>query len=79
MGVAFTASLQPGGMGASSRRPSGERGAVVKGNESVIGTLNDLLGLELAAINQYLAHSKMCQNWGTSASPSGSGRSPSRR
>lgn len=36
----------------------------MKGNERVIGTLNDLLGLELSAINQYLAHSKMCQNWG---------------
>jgi bacterioferritin len=30
----------------------------------VIGRLNDLLSLELSAINQYLAHSKMCQHWG---------------
>lgn len=36
----------------------------MKGNEVVIGPLNDLLSLELSAINQYLAHSKMCQNWG---------------
>lgn len=36
----------------------------MKGNEHVIQRLNDLLSLELAAINQYLAHSKMCQNWG---------------
>lgn len=36
----------------------------MKGNEGVIGRLNDLLSLELSAINQYLAHSKMCQNWG---------------
>ncbi len=54
----------PAGCGNPPDVPPGERGAVVKGNESVIGKLNDLLGLELAAINQYLAHSKMCQNWG---------------
>jgi len=36
----------------------------MEGNELVIGRLNDLLSLELSAINQYLAHSKMCQNWG---------------
>ncbi len=54
----------PAGCGNPPDVPPGERGAVVKGNERVIGTLNDLLGLELSAINQYLAHSKMCQNWG---------------
>jgi bacterioferritin len=36
----------------------------MKGNEQVIGTLNDLLADELTAINQYMVHSEMCANWG---------------
>ena len=36
----------------------------MKGNPDVIGLLNQGLGLELTAINQYLAQSKMCKNWG---------------
>jgi len=51
----------------------------MKGNEVVIGRLNDLLSLELGAINQYLAHSKMCQNWGYERLAERFGRSRSRR
>jgi bacterioferritin len=36
----------------------------MKGNEKVIGTLNMLLADELTAINQYMVHSEMCDNWG---------------
>jgi bacterioferritin len=36
----------------------------MKGNEKVIETLNSLLTEELAAINQYMVHSEMCDNWG---------------
>jgi bacterioferritin len=36
----------------------------MKGNAEVIGLLNQGLALELTAINQYLAQSKMCSNWG---------------
>ncbi len=36
----------------------------MKGNPEVIGLLNKGLALELTAINQYLAQSKMCKNWG---------------
>jgi bacterioferritin len=35
----------------------------MKGNEQVIETLNALLADELAAINQYMVHSEMCDNW----------------
>ena len=37
---------------------------MMKGNEKVLGTLNDLLSDELTAINQYMVHSEMCDNWG---------------
>ena len=40
----------------------------MKGNEKIIGFLNDLLADELTAINQYMVHSEMCANWGTSRS-----------
>ncbi len=33
-------------------------------NEKVIALLNDLLADELTAINQYMVHSSMCENWG---------------
>jgi bacterioferritin len=36
----------------------------MKGNQKLIGTLNDLLADELTAINQYMVHSEMCDNWG---------------
>lgn len=34
------------------------------GSPQVIEFLNDALSAELAAINQYFAHSKLCENWG---------------
>jgi bacterioferritin len=37
---------------------------MMKGNERIVGTLNDLLADELTAINQYMVHSEMCANWG---------------
>ncbi len=36
----------------------------MKGNEKVIAVLNQLLADELTAINQYMVHSEMCENWG---------------
>ncbi len=36
----------------------------MKGHEKVIAKLNDLLADELTAINQYMVHSEMCDNWG---------------
>jgi bacterioferritin len=36
----------------------------VKGNPKIIALLNDLLADELTAINQYMVHSEMCNNWG---------------
>ena len=36
----------------------------MKGNEEVIAVLNDLLADELSAINQYMVHSEMCDDWG---------------
>jgi bacterioferritin len=36
----------------------------MKGNEKIIATLNSLLADELTAINQYMVHSEMCDNWG---------------
>ena len=36
----------------------------MKGNDQVIQKLNDLLADELTAINQYMVHSEMCDNWG---------------
>ena len=35
----------------------------MKGNETVIKKLNDLLADELTAISQYMVHSEMCANW----------------
>ncbi len=36
----------------------------MKGNEQIIETLNALLADELTAINQYMVHSEMCEDWG---------------
>jgi bacterioferritin len=36
----------------------------MKGKEIVIPILNSLLADELTAINQYMVHTKMCENWG---------------
>jgi len=36
----------------------------MKGNEQVIEHLNARLSEELTAINQYMVHSEMCDNWG---------------
>lgn len=36
----------------------------MKGNDKVIQSLNDLLAEELTAINQYMVHAEMCENWG---------------
>ena len=36
----------------------------MKGNEQVIETLNALLADELTAINKYMVHSEMCDDWG---------------
>ncbi len=36
----------------------------MKGNKKLIDVLNDLLADELTAINQYMVHAEMCENWG---------------
>ena len=36
----------------------------MKGNPKVIDALNGLLADELTAINQYMVHSEMCDDWG---------------
>lgn len=36
----------------------------MKGNDKLIDTLNSLLSDELTAINQYMVHSEMCEDWG---------------
>jgi bacterioferritin len=36
----------------------------MRGNEKVIAALNAALKEELAAINQYIVHAEMCENWG---------------
>lgn len=36
----------------------------MKGNEKLVDTLNDLLADELTAINQYMLHAEMCEDWG---------------
>lgn len=38
----------------------------MKGNEKILTVLNSLLADELTAINQYMVHSEMCENWGYS-------------
>ncbi len=36
----------------------------MQGNERVLAKLNELLADELTAINQYMVHAEMCDNWG---------------
>ena len=36
----------------------------MQGNPEIIELLNDVITAELTAINQYLVHAKMCDNWG---------------
>jgi bacterioferritin len=36
----------------------------MKGNPKLLSVLNDLLADELTAINQYMVHAEMCENWG---------------
>jgi bacterioferritin len=36
----------------------------MKGSDKVIETLNEILTVELTAVNQYYVHAKMCENWG---------------
>lgn len=36
----------------------------MKGDAKLLGKLNGLLADELTAINQYMVHSEMCDNWG---------------
>jgi bacterioferritin (cytochrome b1) len=36
----------------------------MKGNEKLIAALNGLLADELTAINQYVVHAEMAENWG---------------
>lgn len=36
----------------------------MKGNPQIIEALNSLLSDELSAINEYMVHSEMCENWG---------------
>ena len=36
----------------------------MKWNKKLLTVLNSLLADELTAINQYMVHSEMCENWG---------------
>jgi bacterioferritin len=36
----------------------------MKGNDQIIERLNARLSEELAAVNQYIVHAEMCENWG---------------
>jgi bacterioferritin len=36
----------------------------MKGQKKILDKLNDLLADELTAINQYMVHAEMCDNWG---------------
>ena len=36
----------------------------MKGSDKILAALDQLLADELSAINQYMVHSEMCENWG---------------
>jgi len=36
----------------------------MRGHDSILKFLNEILKAELTAINQYFLHGKMCENWG---------------
>ena len=36
----------------------------MKGHPEIIEILNELLADELTAINQYILHGEMCEDWG---------------
>lgn len=36
----------------------------MKGNKKLIDMLNEFLADELSAVNQYIVHSEMCEDWG---------------
>jgi bacterioferritin len=36
----------------------------MKGNDKLVEVLNELLADELTAINQYMVHAEMCEDWG---------------
>lgn len=36
----------------------------MKGSDSIIALLNEVLTGELTAVNQYWVHARMCENWG---------------
>ncbi len=36
----------------------------MKDSQKLLEVLNSLLADELTAINQYMVHSEMCENWG---------------
>jgi bacterioferritin len=38
----------------------------MKGNQEILDNLNELLAEELTAINQYILHGEMCDDWGYS-------------
>jgi bacterioferritin len=59
--------LEPGGLGNFAALEKGikKKGAVVmKGDPKLIDVLNELLADELTAINQYIVHAEMCEDWG---------------